>query len=87
MVGWRDWWATDCEFICITASGRNAALGDSNGAVHSVGALLEKTMPMKTGRLVAQLVVDVDNDRVTNIGLERRTWPLPIDTDGWANMP
>jgi hypothetical protein len=37
---------------------------------------------MQRGRLIAELIVDVDNDSVANSRLDTRNGPLSIDPDG-----
>ncbi len=38
-------------------------------------------MPMKTGRLVAKVVVDVDDEEVSKVNVYLRTGPLAIDAN------
>lgn len=61
--------------------GRQRALGDHTGAVHPVGADLIDTVEVNTGRLVAKLVGQVDDDGITNVGLDLGARPLSVDTN------
>ncbi|KAI4172822.1 MAG: hypothetical protein LQ348_006695 [Seirophora lacunosa] len=47
-------------------------------------AVLIKTMEMQTGALVAQIVLDMNNDLVPNSGSNGRYRPLAIDANGWS---
>ena len=41
--------------------------------------ILVESMPMKASRLVAKIVVDVDNKVVSEINVYLRAWPLTIN--------
>ena len=63
---------------------RNGALGDLEGAVHLVGAILEEAVEVQRGGLIAEIVVDVDNDGVVDVGVDGRDGPLAVDANGLA---
>lgn len=44
----------------------NAALHNSTGAIHVIGAILEQSMKVQRRGLVAEAVVGVDDDAVAN---------------------
>lgn len=53
----------------VVSKGRsrlNAALHNSTGTVHVIGAILEQSMEMQRRGLVAEAVVGVDDDAVAN---------------------
>ena len=43
-----------------------------------------ETMEMQRSRLVAQVIVSIDDDPITNVNLDCRDWPLAIDANDWA---
>jgi hypothetical protein len=47
-------------------------------------AIHVQSMKVETGALVAQGVLNVDNDLITFGRNDRRDWPLPVDTDDRA---
>lgn len=59
----------------------NRALADPGRPVHVRGPVHEKAVEMERGRLVAQLVVDIDDDAVSYVGLNAWNRPLAVDAD------
>ena len=45
------------------------------------GAILEKTMEMQRGGLVAQLIVDIDGNILSKRGSHHWWWPLIVDSN------
>lgn len=58
----------------------DTTLHNTLGTIHFICSILEQAMEMKTGRLVAQLIVYVGNDAVTLGEVQWWQWPLSIDT-------
>jgi hypothetical protein len=65
----------DLELVRKRASGRNRALSDPRWTVHPGSAVLEKAMPVETRAYSRELVLDIDDDCVSFVGL-----------DGWAGI-
>ena len=47
-------------------------------------AFHEEAVEMERGVLILERVEDFDNDTVSDVGLDGRDGPLPIDADGLA---
>lgn len=62
-------------------TGRDLTLRHTDRAVHVCGAVHEEAVEMQRGRLVAKLVVDIDDDAIANIGLNARNGPLVVDAN------
>jgi hypothetical protein len=62
----------------------NRALRHAGGTVHERRVGLGDTVKMKPRGLIPKLVGQVDDDCVSDVGLNERTWPLIIDADDWA---
>ena len=60
--------------------GRNGALRNVGRAIHESVALLEDPVPVEAGRLIVQLVRDVDDYLVPGVDLEVWAGPLAVDT-------
>lgn len=75
---------THGEVVCKRASGGNGALSDLRGAIHVDGAIHEEAVEVQRGRLVAQLVVHIDDDVVADVCIYARDGPLAVDADGGA---
>lgn len=56
-------------------------MGDRGTAVHDAGAILVEAMPVDAGGLVAQPVVNIDNQSVSDIHINLGAGPLVVDTD------
>jgi hypothetical protein len=61
-------------------------LGDTNSSIHQNSPLLVDSMSVDVSGFVVQLVVDIDDQFISNIGPQRWTRPLPIDADHWPNL-
>lgn len=61
--------------------GWHGALSECTRPVHLSSVDLVQSMEVKSGGLVAQLVDQVDNDRVTHRALNLGAGPLSVDTD------
>lgn len=75
------WSYTYIEVVLHVLSGRNRALGDRAGTVHNGSAILAESMPVDASRLVAQSVINVDNQSVTDLHINLGAGPLIVDTD------
>lgn len=60
---------------------RQRALGDSAGAIHDTSGILVEAMPVDTSGLVAQTIVHVYDQAITDVHVNLRARPLAIDTD------
>lgn len=69
------------KVISKGAARRNWALGNASRAIHVVGAVLEQAVKVQRGALVAELVVDVDDEAVAHVDLETRNGPLAVDAN------
>jgi hypothetical protein len=56
------------KVISKSATRRDRALRDPDGAVHMVSPVLEKPVEMQTGALIPKLVDYIDDDSVSNSG-------------------
>jgi hypothetical protein len=72
------------ELISEEAARRDGALSHHADPVHVVGTSLVHAMPMDAGRLVAKVVVDVDDEGVTDVDHDHRRGPLLVDGDDGA---
>lgn len=57
-------------------------MGRSGDSVHVIGAIHVKSVEVNRGRLIAQIILQVDDDPVAHGGLDSRQWPLAIDANG-----
>jgi hypothetical protein len=71
------------EIVGELRSGRNRALRNLTGTVHLGGPVHEKAVEMEGGALVAELIIDIDDDLVANGGGHDGQWPLAVDANGW----
>lgn len=69
------------EIVSDRRSGRDWALRDATWPVHFTVVDLVDTMEMQTRGLVAEQVVQLDNDGISNIGINGRAGPLAVDAD------
>jgi hypothetical protein len=66
--------------------GRNGALRRSSRAVHGVCPLLVYAMPVNAAGFIAQEVVHMDNDPISDSCTNGWTGELSIDTDHWSDQ-
>jgi hypothetical protein len=59
----------------------NRALRNTGSPIHVALHILVKAMPMNTSCLVSQIVVDINNQLISNIHIDLRAGPLVVDTD------
>ncbi len=57
----------------------------ASGAIHGGTPLLKKSMEMKTSALIPQSVVDIDDNAISNIGIDGWTWPLAVYANDWSH--
>ena len=69
-----------------TFSWGNWTLCNHSWAIHLIGAVLIDAMEMNWCCLVLQAVFNVDNHSISEIGVDRRAWPLPIDADSGTHI-
>lgn len=67
------------EIICDTLVRREGALSNAYGAIHMGGVPLEQTMPVQASRLIAELVVNMYNELITDRDMDLWNRPLTID--------
>lgn len=60
---------------------RNGALRDTTWPVHVIGIDLVDAMEMQTGGLIAEFIVQVDNNDVAHSGLDLWTGPGSVDAN------
>lgn len=66
------------ELVGESVSRRQGALGDAAWPVHVWAEDLVDAMEVQAGSLVAELVVDIDHDGVTDCGLDGWTGPFVV---------
>ena len=66
--------------------GRNGALCRSSRAVHGVCPLLVYAVPVNAARFIAQEVVHLDNDPISDSCMNGWAGELSIDTDHWSHQ-
>ena len=69
------------EIVLDKPSWQDSALGHSGRTIHVGGTSLEQAVEMQAGGLIAQLVVDVDNQRIPYGALNGRNRPTTVDTN------
>jgi hypothetical protein len=42
---------------------------------------------MNRGRLISKVILHIDHDFISNVRLDSRQWPLPIDADHGPGLP
>lgn len=62
----------------------NRALCDGTAAVHDPSVVLAKAMPMNAGGLIAQMVIDIHDQPISDIDINLRARPLAIDANHWT---
>lgn len=72
------------EFVNERSSDGDRALGNANRSIHMGSAIMIQTVEMQTRRLVAQVVLDVDDKLIPNSRSDLGYRPLPVDADSWA---
>lgn len=69
------------EVVFEGVAWRNFALRHAHRAVHVRGAVHEEAVKVQRGRLVAKLVVDIDDNAIANVCLNARNGPLVVDAN------
>lgn len=72
------------EVVGEFRAGLNRALSNLGGTVHVVGPVHEEAVEVESGALVAELILDIDDELVANSGSHNRQWPLAVDANGWS---
>ena len=67
------------ERVCLGISGSQWTFGETVGAVLCVGVELSDAVPVNTGAVVWQRILDSDRDGVTPVGVDGRSRQLIID--------
>jgi len=76
--------AINREAIRERRARRNRALRGAGGAIHVRRPDLVDAVEMHAGSLVAQLVVEGDDNGFADVGFHGRARPLPVDADHGA---
>lgn len=92
MVRWYIQWqtmqtsmtASYSEIISQRPSRWDRALRDSGSAIHMGCSMLEHAMEVQARTLIPQLVVDVDDQSITNVAFDDGDRPTTIDANGWS---
>lgn len=77
--------ATHSEVVGELTTRSNTALRYLKWSIHVSGTIHVQSVEMQRGGLVAQLIVDVNNDLVTNRTCHHWQRPLVIDTNSWSH--
>lgn len=72
------------EIVSKRAPWRYTTLCSTNYTIHMGGAIHEQTMKMNRGRLISEIVVQIDNHSIADRSLDTWNGPLSIDTDDWS---
>jgi hypothetical protein len=80
----RAW--THSEIISERRTRRNTTLSNANNSVHLVRAIHEKAVKVQRSALIAEVIVQADDDSVADSGFYARNWPLSIDTDNRSRV-
>lgn len=73
-----------CKVVCKGCARGNGALNHTSRTIHVVASVHVEAVEMQRGGLVAQVVVGIDDDPVTNVDLDTRNRPLAIDSNNWT---
>lgn len=71
--------STHREVIGEIFTRRNTTLGHPNGPIHLIGTIHVEAMEMKTCTLITQLILDIDDDSVSDGSCNGWQRPLPVD--------
>ena len=69
------------EVVCKAAARRDGTLGDLTRAVHVRLILEEETMEVKSGRLILQVVLHINDDPLVDAGLHGWNGPAAVDAN------